>query len=576
VSVEATLTLPDRARAQPLQNWILNPLQDTVFVVAAPLIVLAGALGAFSVLGAADAATYILLFHIVLTVAHHTPTFIRVYGDVDLFRRFKWAFIFGPLIPFCFALGVLGYLASIDYPVENALYLFILLTIWDPWHFLMQHYGFMRIYDRHNQAPRRIAARMDLALCVSWFVFIMLASGEWLVDLLEDMYLTARLPLVLLLPPGLLPVLHGALLTLASLATLAYGAYLVWCRHNGYFISIVKLALFATTFGVMFIAYTPNSWILSVAPGWTFKVGFAVLGIVHMTQYLAIVWRYNRSLAMQPQRARAGLFRKLHATGGWVVGSGYVALCLAYGAVLTTVHDNRWLMSVLIAAGFTSTLMHYYFDGFIWKIRHRQNREHLAAPPADGVDAGDRARDPSWWDTARRCSAPIVLLRQLVYFGLPMAVLTAGAVWVWHGPGANYVGQMMRGQLLYEQGAYDEALEQARTALESMDWQLPAAQRLAELDPTAAREAAVAFLIYNRSRYAEMLLPSLTGAAVTAPEIDRHRSNVAAAIEMLERALADGGSIVHAGREEIRREDAYRTLESWRRELGELSIARAP
>jgi len=51
----------------------------------------------------------------------------------------------------------------------------------------LQHYGFMRIYDRHNRAPQWLAARMDLWLCVSWFVFIMLAAADWLAGLLEDL-----------------------------------------------------------------------------------------------------------------------------------------------------------------------------------------------------------------------------------------------------------------------------------------------------------------------------------------------------------------------------------------------------
>jgi hypothetical protein len=51
--------LPPVSRA-----WILSPAQDTLFVVAAPVLVLAAALVSFSVLGAADATAYILLLHV--------------------------------------------------------------------------------------------------------------------------------------------------------------------------------------------------------------------------------------------------------------------------------------------------------------------------------------------------------------------------------------------------------------------------------------------------------------------------------------------------------------------------------
>jgi len=550
------------------QAWILSPAQDTLFVVAAPVLVLAAALVSFSVLGAADATAYILLLHVVLTVAHHLPTFIRVYGDVDLFRRFKWTFVLAPAIPLGFATAALVYLNAHDYPVENVLYLFVLLALWDPWHFLMQHYGFTRIYDRHNAAPKKLAARMDLVLSAAWFIFIMLASGEWLAGILEDLFVTADVPAAVLLPGavvrGLTIVTFGA----ATLATVAYGFYLVWCRRHGYFVSVVKLALFAITFGVMFIAYTPNPWILSWAPGWTFNVGFAVIGIVHMTQYLAIVWRYNRSLSSNPDRARAGLFRKLHGRGGWLIGSAYVVLCGLYGAALTGVHENRWLMSVLLALGFTSTLLHYYFDGFIWKLRHKQNRDTLGVPSADGaVGKSVASSQSSWWTSAPQRSALGTLLRQTLYFGVPLTLLSAGALAVLNGPGTNYVGYMMRGHVLFQEGHDEEALQQARSALESMEWQLPLAGRLAELQPTAAREAALAFLIYNRSQYEQILIPTLTGMEVGAERKARHRESVAAAIETLERALQRGGSIGHSGREEMQREDAYKTLASWRKEL---------
>ena len=77
-----------------------------------------------------------------------------------------------------------------------------------------------------------------------------------------------------------------------------------------------------------------------------------------------------------------------------------------------------------------------------------------------------------------------------------------------------------------------------------------------QLQPTAAREAALAFLIYNRSRYAELLVPTLTGADIGAEAVARHRASVATAIGLLEAALQRGDSLGRFGTEELRREDA--------------------
>jgi hypothetical protein len=541
----------------PAQNWILDPFQDTLFILAAPFIVLALALSAFLFLDPTAATALIIGAHFVFTVAHHMPTFIRIYGDVELLRRFRWSLLLAPVVPFTFALAVLGYINYKGYPVEYILVLYLMLAVWDPWHFLMQHYGFMRIYDRPNAAPKWLAARMDLLLCVSCFVYIMLASGDWLPALLADLYGSAHLPLIMAVSVRTLATLTQFAGLWAIAMAVAYCVYLFWCRRQRYFISLAKLALFASTFTVMYLTYTPNPWMARVAPGWSFKVGFAAVGIVHMTQYLAIVWRYNRSLALRPERARSGWFRRLHVRGGWLAGVGYVAFCLLYGAFLTTKQDGRWFASVLLAVGFTSTLTHYYFDGFIWKLRHQQNRENLRL---------DRA-EASWWTDSRPRSAAEVTLRQILYFGVPMAVLTFGALVVWSHSNANYVQHMYRAQDLGTQGLAADAAHEGRLAFADMEQQLPYMRRLAELQPTASREAELAFLIYNHARYAYLVIPALDGARSGLPEQGAavYRAGVGEAIRVLQHAVDRGGSLAHFGREGMTVEDALGMIESWKR-----------
>jgi hypothetical protein len=546
---------PRSARRERTQHWVLDPVQDTALIIAAPLLVLALALLAFRMLPAASATSLIIVTHIVLTVAHHLPTFIRIYGDVELFRRFRWSFLLAPVIPLAFSAAVLGYINYRGLPVEYFLYLYIMLAIWDPWHFLRQHYGFMRIYDRGNEAPRALASRMDLTLCSVWFVYIMLASGAWLADMFQDLYATAHMPVILVIAPNAIEWATSVMRDLALLTTAAYAIYLGWCWYHGYFVSLAKLALIIATFGVMYVMYAPNAWMQNLAPEWTFKVGFAALGIVHMTQYLAIVWRYNRRLGQMPGRARPGLFSRLHARGGWVVALFYVLVCLSYGEIVTTVHDSRLLMSVLLAVGFTSTLMHYYFDGFIWKLRHKQNREGLALTSERETSSEVAASTPTL--TARQAFG-----RQLLYFGVPMLVLSVGAVSQWGEASRGYIGDMYAALQASQRGDNDQVLRNAQTAFTTMERELPISRRLAALDPTAAREADLAFLVYNHSYYANIVLPALTGL----PERrDRHLRNVGEAIERLEHAIQLGGPVGHPGRENLTRDEARRTLASWQR-----------
>lgn len=545
----------------PKQNWILDPLQDTAFIIAAPLLSLGAALAAFALWGGQKATSIIIATHVVFTVAHHLPTFLRIYGDVDLFRRFRWSFLLGPIVPLATSIAVLGYINYKSYPVEYFLYLYLMLVLWDPWHFLRQHYGFMRLYDRHNAAPKRLAARMDLALCVSCFVFIMLASRAWLVELLRDFNSAVGYALIERIPTGAVIALTTAAGVVAVAIGIAYAAYGAWCHRQGYFVSGAKLALFAVTFGVMYLAYTPNAWILSVAPEWTFKVGFAAVGIVHMTQYLAIVWRYNRNLAMRAGRARGGWFARLHGRGGWLIAAGYVLACLAYGELVTTRQPNRWLMSALLAIGFTSTLLHYYFDGFIWKLRHEQNRENLVSVASSGADTH------SWWrGNAASVSPRAMLLRQFAYFGVPMLLLTIGTMSVWTAPSTSSVVHMQRAQALSEQGHDVEAGREARLAYASMQKELAVARRVVTLNPTAAHEAELAFLIYNESYYANVVLPLINVATVNRAA---HRVAAAQAADLLQHAAGSGAPLAHRGRQSMTRPEALDVLARWRRIAGQ-------
>src|SRR5882724_7596713 len=85
----------DRVAVKPVQNWVLSPFQDGLFIIAAPIIVLALAMAAFFYLGPVEGTSCLIVSHSILTVADHLSCFIRIYGGVDLFGRFKWSFIFG-------------------------------------------------------------------------------------------------------------------------------------------------------------------------------------------------------------------------------------------------------------------------------------------------------------------------------------------------------------------------------------------------------------------------------------------------------------------------------------------------
>jgi len=548
------------ARPAHRQRWVLSPGLDGLLIIAAPLLCLLLAIAAFGVLPAERAATLVLVTHVVLTVAHHLPTWIRLYGDTDTFRADRWRWLLMPVVPFALSLGVLIHLHARGYGLEQFFYLFILLTVWDPWHFLMQHYGFMRLYDRGNAAPPRLAAGMDRMVCTLWMVYLLLASSAWLPELLADLDSRLSLPLLLALPAGAIDSLREAAALLAVLGSLVYAGYLGWCWRRGWFISSAKLALLVLTFAAIWLSYTPNALIRAWAPGWSFKVGFAVIGIVHMTQYLAIVWRYNRNLAARPDGARPGWFRWLHRRNSAWAALLYVLACLAYGEGLTHDFQIAWITIPVLALGFTSTLMHYYFDGFIWKLRRPQTaatldgRAAVAAEPQAPVRRSPTVRE---W------------LRPLLVFGVPLGLMTGAATASFAPPQPSSTDTLKQAVQAARAGERDEALRAARLTLARMDHELPRIRALAQLEHASARDAQLALLLYSHRWVQYALLPQLTGRD-DIEQLALQRDGIAEPLQILDRALARGGSVAHPGHQAMSIDDARRLRDGWQRQVQQL------
>ncbi len=562
-TVEASPSARIQRRTQ--QNWVIDRRSDGLFIIAAPLISLVWALAFVLWFGPAVVLTIFAVFN----VAHHLPTFIRIYGDRDLMRRFRWSLLLGPVLPFSLAMCVAAYVVLGGYDMTNVLYLMIILQLWDPWHFLMQHYGFMRIYDRNNQVRRAVASRMDLMICSTWFIFIMVATLDWLPNLLYESYRFHGFPILFLLDGGVYQVVQALCLVAALAATVAYLGYLAFCRAQSHFVSRAKVMLVIITFGVMYLTYVPNSLITALVPDWNFALGFAVLGMVHVTQYLAIVWKYNRGLSRREGAARSGIFQELFSRGGWNVASAFVLACLLYGFILTFLQSNRfniesggdglhmgarWFMGVIFAVGFTSTLTHYYFDGFIWKVRHKENQENLGI-----LRTESRAPAHSWWEGVSRSTAREAFLRQCLYF-VPAILLSSVTFWVLAGDSVR------RAPLGHALEASTPGAAQA--AISAMEAQLEVETAMIRIRPRAKHYTYRADLLYIIGT-ARVWLAGQLGTTDERLREEKRRS-LAEAIGSMERALELGPPYSHVENRKMSRKEVEERLVEWRLELQQI------
>jgi tetratricopeptide (TPR) repeat protein len=332
--------------------WILDSWRDLILYVCTPLLIVPIFLVAQSRWSAQDIYLFVAAFG---AMGHHLPGMIRAYGDRALFQRFKWRFLFAPAFLV---------LVCVMFSVWDLKGIVFVAFVWGIWHGMMQTYGFCRIYDAKVGSFAELTRRLDFALCGIWFATAVLLSPQRMTDTLETYY-SAGGPFI---PPGLLRTAQQGLLAVALAVAGLFLANLVWAWIRGQRPSPVKLVLLVTS--ISFWWYC-NNIVASVL------VGIALFEVFHDVQYLSLVWIYNRK-RVESDSSIGGFMRFVFRRSGSLVGL-YVGLIFAYGALgyfksSVGVDSVKTILAGVVTA---SALLHFYYDGFIWKVREKSTRQSL-------------------------------------------------------------------------------------------------------------------------------------------------------------------------------------------------------
>jgi tetratricopeptide (TPR) repeat protein len=387
-------TVPSVAAVVPKRNvWILDSWRDLILYVGTPLLIIPLFMAAQARWSAQEIYLFVAAFG---AMGHHLPGMIRAYGDRALFERFKWRFILAPIFLLSVCVGFYFWDIKAN-PVV------MIVFLWGVWHGMMQTYGFGRIYDAKMGSFAGLTRRLDFATCAIWFAAGVILSPARMTDTLEGFY-GCGLPFI---APAAIHALQQTFVVAAiAVSILWFGNYIrMWIagtRQNP-----VKLALFVTS--VAFWWYCNNGVANILA-------GIALFEVFHDVQYLSLVWIYNRN-RVEKDSSIGGFMRFIFRRSGSLIGL-YVGLVFAYGSIgylnyhigLDTV--TRVLTGVVAASG----LLHFYYDGFIWKVREKSTRQSLGlAGGTSDIRLGGFL--PGWTMHGAKWAVAFVLPLGAMWFG---------------------------------------------------------------------------------------------------------------------------------------------------------------
>ena len=434
-------TVPAAPVAAPKRSlWILNSWRDLILYVGTPLLLVPMFALAQARWSAQDIYIFVAAFG---ATGHHLPGMIRAYGDRALFKRFRWRFIFAPI----FLVAV-----CVAFTWWDLKGIVLVVFFWGVWHGMMQTYGFCRIYDAKTGSFAALTRRLDFATCAIWFAAAVLLSSQRMADTLETYYASGG-PFI---APALLRGAQQIMFAAAIATSVLFLANFVRMWTIGRRPNPVKLALLSTS--IAFWWYCNNGVTNILA-------GIALFEVFHDVQYLSLVWIYNRS-RVEKDSSIGGFMRFVFRRSGSLVGL-YIGLVFAYGSLgyfkETEIETIKHFLTGVVAA---SGLLHFYYDGFIWKVRERSTREHLGLA-GGSVSAGSSEILPSWL---------LHELKWVTVFVVPLGALWIGqtrsttpeverAASVVQDVPASVRARVRYGSALDKADRFDEAGEQYRIAL---------------------------------------------------------------------------------------------------------------
>jgi hypothetical protein len=288
--------------------------------------------------------TKLLIFFVsILTYAHLIAAVPRAYFNTDVFRANKLRLTLIPLL--------LIFVLIISRPA--LICAACIAVLWDVHHSAMQNFGLARIYDMKAGNDPQTLRTTDLRL--NWVLYVgPLAAGA---SLMKHLHSFDRLDQIGFSSLAQLPGLfEGHLTMISGFSIAAWVIVLAWSAWdyrtafaNGYRLPVHKAVLTGITGMVSLIA-------------WGFLppiVALAAINIYHALQYFALVWLKESGRMMALRSLKSHITLLLFVNGCAMFG-------LAYFFAGTS--KISWIIAPFVAC----SLLHFWYDGFIWSVGKKQ------------------------------------------------------------------------------------------------------------------------------------------------------------------------------------------------------------
>jgi hypothetical protein len=341
-------------------------------------------------------ADYLPIFVIVLTIGfvHRHYTLGYAYLDGEIFARHRRRFICTPLILGA-ALLATPVLVKAVLPTdalsigglrwpEADLQLKVLVTavvfgagVWNIWHTLAQKYGILRIYNAKalSENEAGVPGWVDRLFVLGWLPLIVTYVVPPFAESILAEFRIARLfvePVVrwlVVAAPTAAPI--SAALAVASSATFMG---FEWRRHRFGNRPRLSMAIGLGSLWACFVLVDPIKVYLAFA-------------FSHGLEYMVFVWAYQRRRYSQPRSPQPRMARLLEHPA-----LAYSTYTLALAAIYILFRDwqdfSLWTVpNIRIGEmklgvwifywGVFQSLLHFYFDGFLWKTREPEMRKSL-------------------------------------------------------------------------------------------------------------------------------------------------------------------------------------------------------